>query len=125
VAIVLQVLTNNKFIGYLLVIVLMIGQIVLSVMHFDHNLYNIGQLPATPYSDMNGFGHFVTGWAWFALYWSLFCLAALIVAQAFWVRGLSVEWRARVREAGRRLKGSAGVALALCTIAFALVGGWI
>ena len=125
VAIVLQVLTNNKFIGYLLVIVLMIGQIVLSVMHFDHNLYNIALLPATPYSDMNGFGHFVTGWAWFALYWSLFCVAALVVAQAFWVRGLSVEWRARVREAGRRLKGSAGVALALCTIAFALVGGWI
>lgn len=125
VAIVLQVMTNNKFIGYLLVIVLMIGQIVLSVMHFDHNLYNIGQLPATPYSDMNGFGHFVTGWAWFALYWTLFCVAALIVAQAFWVRGLSVEWRARVREAGRRLKGSAGVALALCTIAFAMVGGWI
>ncbi|WP_137171551.1 M1 family aminopeptidase [Massilia sp. HP4] len=125
VAIVLQVLTNNKFIGYLLVIVLMIGQIVLSVMHFDHNLYNVAQLPATPYSDMNGFGHFVTGWAWFALYWTLFCVAALIVAQAFWVRGLSVEWRARVREAGRRLKGGAGVALALCTIAFALVGGWI
>jgi len=125
VAIVLQVVTNNKFIGYLLVIVLLIGQIVLSVMHFDHNLYNIAQLPATPYSDMNGFGHFVTGWAWFALYWTLFCLAALIVAQAFWVRGLSVEWRARVREAGRRLKGGAGMALALCTIAFALVGGWI
>lgn len=125
VAIVLQVVTNNKFIGYLLMIVLIISQIVLSVMHFDHNLYNIAQLPNTPYSDMNGFGHFVTGWAWFALYWTLFCLAALIVAQAFWVRGLSVEWRFRVRAAGQRLRGGPGVALALCTIAFALVGGWI
>ena len=125
VAIVLQVVTNNKFIGYLLMIVLIISQIVLSVMHFDHNLYNIAQLPDTPYSDMNGFGHFVTGWAWFALYWTLFCLAALIVAQAFWVRGLSVEWRFRVRAAGQRLKGGPGVALAVCTLAFALVGGWI
>jgi len=125
VAIVLQVVTNNKFIGYLLMIVLIISQIVLSVMHFDHNLYNIAQLPDTPYSDMNGFGHFVTGWAWFALYWTLFCLAALIVAQAFWVRGLSVEWRFSVRAAGQRLKGGPGVALAVCTLAFALVGGWI
>ena len=125
VAIVLQVVTNNKFIGYLLMIVLMVSQIVLSVMHFDHNLYNIALLPNTPYSDMNGFGHFVTGWAWFALYWTLFCLAALIVAQAFWVRGLSVEWRFRVRAAGQRLKGGPGVTLALCTLAFALVGGWI
>jgi ABC-type transport system involved in multi-copper enzyme maturation permease subunit len=125
IAIVLQVVTNNKFIGYLLMIVLMIAQIVLSVMHFDHNLYNIGLLPETPYSDMNGFGHFVTGWAWFALYWTLFCVAALIVAQAFWVRGLSAGWRPRLRAALRRMKGSSGAALALCTVAFALVGGWI
>jgi len=125
IAIVLQVVTNNKFIGYLLMIVLMIAQIVLSVMHFDHNLYNIGLLPETPYSDMNGFGHFVSGWAWFALYWTLFCVAALIVAQTFWVRGLSAGWRPRLRAALRRLSGSTGAALALCTVAFALVGGWI
>lgn len=125
IAIVLQVVTNNKFIGYGLMILLMISQVVMSVLHFDHNLYNFAGLPGTPYSDMNGFGHFVTGWAWFAVYWTLFTLAALIVAQAFWVRGLSVEWRARVREAGRRLKGGAGVALGVCTIAFAAVGAWI
>jgi ABC-2 type transport system permease protein len=125
IAVVLQVVTNNKFIGYLLMIVLMVSQVVVASMHFAHNLYNIGGLPRTPYSDMNGYGHFIAGWAWFALYWSLFTVAALIVAQAFWVRGLSVAWRARVREAGRRLRGPAGVALAACGLAFAGVGGWI
>jgi ABC-2 type transport system permease protein len=114
IAIVLQVVTNNKFVGYLLMILLMVSQVVMGVMHLDHNLYNIDGLPRTPYSDMNGYGHFIAGWAWFALYWTLFTVAALIVAQAFWVRGLSIEWRARVREAGRRLKGPSGVALALC-----------
>jgi hypothetical protein len=125
IAVVLQVVTNNKFIGYLLMIVLMVSQVVAGVMHFDHNLYNMAGLPRTPYSDMNGYGHFIAGWAWFALYWTLFTVAALIVAQAFWVRGLSVEWRGRVREAGRRLKGPSGMALAVCVIAFAGVGGWI
>ena len=125
IAVALQVITNNKFIGYLFMIVLMVGQIVLSILHFDHNLYNIALLPDTPYSDMNGFGQFITGWAWFALYWTLFALAGLIVAQAFWVRGLSTTWRARTRVAGRRLQGAPGIALAFCTIAFALVGGWI
>jgi len=124
-AVVLQVITNNKFIGYLLMVLLMVSQVVLGVMHFDHNLYNIGGLPRTPYSDMNAYGHFIAGWAWFALYWTLFTVAALILAQAFWVRGLSNTWRERVRVAGRRLKGSSGVALALCLIAFAGVGGWI
>jgi ABC-type transport system involved in multi-copper enzyme maturation permease subunit len=125
IAVFLQVVTNNKFIGYLLMIVLMVSQVVAGVMHFDHNLYNIAGLPRTPYSDMNGYGHFIAGWAWFALYWTLFTVAALIVAQAFWVRGLSVAWRARVREAGRRLKGPSGMALAVCVLAFAGVGGWI
>ena len=125
IAIVLQVVTNNKFIGYGLVILLIISQIVMSVLHFDHNLVNFSGLPKTPYSDMNGFGHFITGWAWFAVYWSLFTLAALILAHAFWVRGLSVAWRARVREAGRRLRGSSGVALAACSLACAATGAWI
>lgn len=124
-AVVLQAVTNNKFIGYLLMILLMVSQIVMGVMHLDHNLYAIDGLPRTPYSDMNGYGHFIRGWAWFALYWTLFTVAALIVAQAFWVRGLSVEWRFRAREAGRRLKGPLGAALAVCGIAFAGVGGWI
>jgi hypothetical protein len=124
-AIVLQVLTNNKFVGYLLVILLMVSQVVMGVLHLDHNLYSIDGLPRTPYSDMNGYGHFMQGWSWFALYWSLFTVACLILAQAFWVRGLSVDWRARVREAGRRLRGPSGVALALCAAAFAGVGGWI
>jgi ABC-2 type transport system permease protein len=124
-AVVLQVLTNNKFIGYLLVILLWISQIVMGLLHFDHNLYNFSGLPSVQYSDMNGLGHFLEGWAWFAVYWSLFTLALLILAHAFWVRGLSFEWRARVRQSGRRLKGASGMALAVCMLAFAAVGGWI
>ena len=124
-AVVLQVVSNNKFIGYLLVILLIVFQIVAGVLHFEHNLYDFGGLPRTPYSDMNGFGHFIEGWAWFAAYWSLFTVALLIVAQAFWVRGLSFAWRERVREAGRRLKGGAGVALATCILGVAALGGWI
>lgn len=124
-AVVLQVLTNNKFVGYLLVILLMVWQIVAGALDLDHNLYNIAGLPRTPYSDMNGFGHFLEGWGWFALYWSLFVAASLIVAQAFWVRGLSFAWRDRVREAGRRLRGAPGVALVVCGLAFVATGSWI
>ena len=124
-AIALQVFTNNKFIGYLLVILFLVSQIVLGIMHFDHNLYNYAGLPAIPYSDMNGYGHFLTGWAWFVLYWSLFALALLIAAQAFWVRGLSQDWRARVRMAVQRLKGPSGFALAISLSGFVVAGAWI
>jgi ABC-2 type transport system permease protein len=99
------VVTNNKFIGYLLMILLMVSQVVMGVMHLDHNLYNIGGLPRTPYSDMNGYGHFITGWAWFALYWTLFTVGGADRGPGVLGARPVGDWRSRVREAGRRLKG--------------------
>lgn len=124
-ALTLQVLSNNKFIGYLLVILLMVAQAVLGMLHLEHNLYAFGGTPAIKYSDMNGYGHFLTGWAWFSLYWSLFTVALVMLARAFWVRGLSADWRARVRLARQRLQGRAGAALAVVVLCWAGTGSWI
>jgi ABC-2 type transport system permease protein len=121
----LQIYTNNKFAGYLAIVLLLVLQPVMNIMHLEHNLYNIAGLPAVPHSDMNGYGHFLRGWAWYALYWGLFMLALLIGARAFWVRGLVPQWRARMTVARRRLSGSAGVALAFTVAGFAATGGWI
>ncbi len=120
-----QVLFNNRFIGYLAVILVMVAQVVLGILHFDHNLYSIAGLPQTQYSDMNGYGHFLTGWSWYVLYWGLFVLALLILAQGFWVRGLSHEWRVRLQLARLRMRGKSGGALALCLSGFVASGGWI
>ncbi|MEG1118036.1 MAG: hypothetical protein RSE46_23580, partial [Janthinobacterium sp.] len=117
--------SNNKFIGYLLVILLMVAQMVLGMLHLEHNLYAFGGTPAIQYSDMNGYGHFLTGWAWFALYWSLFTVALVMLARAFWVRGLAAGWRARLRLARQRLQGRAGAALAVVLLCWAGTGGWI
>ena len=124
-AVFLQVATNNKFFGYLLVLLLFVAQASMGALGFGHKLYSFGAMPLVSYSDMNGFGHFLNGWSWFALYWSLFALALLIITHAFWVRGLSFAWPVRLRQAARRLKGRSGMALAVCLIAFAATGGWI
>ncbi len=124
-ALVLQVFTNNKFIGYLLMILLMVSQIVMSILHYDHNLYSFPGTPSIPYSDMNGFGHFVKGWSFFVLYWSFFSFILLVLAQAFWVRGLSQEWRVRWRLALTQLKGPSGLLLSLSLIGFVGTGAWI
>ena len=125
VSIALQVFLNNKFVGYLAAILLMMSNPVLRMLHLDHNLYRFGGMPRLPYSDMNGFGHFVSGWSWFLLYWSLFVLIVLTLAQLVWVRGLSQEWKNRLRLARARLnRASAGV-LVLASIAFIGTGSWI
>ncbi|KFN42510.1 ABC transporter permease/M1 family aminopeptidase [Arenimonas oryziterrae] len=124
-ALVLQVFTNNKFIGYAVLIGYLVLQSVLSIWDFDHNLYNYGSAPGAPYSDMNGYGHFLRARLWFQGYWGLGLLVLLLLASAFWVRGVAPERRARWTLARERLRGGSGLALALCFAAFATVGGYI
>jgi ABC-type transport system involved in multi-copper enzyme maturation permease subunit len=124
-ALVLQVFCNNKFIGFGLLIGILILQGVLGYWHFDHNLYNYGSAPGAPYSDMNGFGHFWIGKLWFSLYWGLFLLALLLLASALWVRGVAPSGRERMTLAKQRLHGSLGVAMMASLVLFAVVGGWI
>ncbi|MES3021975.1 MAG: M1 family aminopeptidase [Pseudomonadota bacterium] len=121
----LQTITNNKFLGYALAIVLFLSNTILGALHLEHKLYSFAALPTLTYSDVNGYGHFLTGWSWFAVYWALFSVALLIVAQAFWQRGLAQSGRARFGAALRKLRGKTGFALALSMAAWAVTGGWI
>jgi ABC-type transport system involved in multi-copper enzyme maturation permease subunit len=124
-AIVLQVISNNKVIGYLLFVLVMVVQIALPPLHLEHNLYNLAGAPATPHSDMNGYGHFIKGWAWFELYWALFAAILVILASAFWVRGAAPAWRGRLRQARQSLRGAQTVLLTTLASAFVAVGVWI
>ncbi|RZA35710.1 MAG: hypothetical protein EOP92_09105 [Lysobacteraceae bacterium] len=124
-ALVLQVFTNNKFVGYALLIVVLIAQSVLGMMDFTHNLYTFGNWPIAPYSDMNGYGHFLSGQLWFQAYWGLFLLALLLLASALWVRGVAMGWKQRWSLARQRLRGPLGAGLATAVIAFIAVGGFL
>lgn len=124
-ALVLQVLSNNKFVGYALLIVLLIGQSVLDLLDYTQNLYNFGSWPNAPYSDMNGYGHFLTGQLAFQSYWALFLLVLLLLCAALWVRGVDSGWRQRLRLAKQRLRGPLGAAVGAATLAFIACGGWL
>lgn len=121
----LQTITNNKYLGYLLAIGLFMADTVLQGLNINHRLASFASLPPLSYSDLNGYGHFLTGWSWFALYWSLVTVALLIVAQAFVVRGLAQGWRQRLGSALRRLNGYTGLSLVLCLSACGATGAWI
>jgi ABC-2 type transport system permease protein len=124
-ALVLQVLSNNKFIGYGLLIAWLVLQGTLGFLDFDHNLYSYASAPAAPYSDMNGYGHFLAGRLWFQSYWGACLLALLLVSAAFWVRGVAPSRRERLRLARQRLAGGNGWALAASVALFAAMGGFI
>jgi len=124
-ALCLQVFCNNKFLGYAALIVVMILQSVLGTLDFTHNLYNFGNWPNAPYSDMNGYGHFLSAQLWFQSYWGVFLLAMLLLAAAFWVRGVGGGRRERFALARQRLSGRLGGALVAGVVAFAALGGFL
>jgi ABC-2 type transport system permease protein len=125
VALFLQVISNNKFIGYLLMLIYLVSNPVLSLLNFEDNLYRPMGAPFMPYSDMNGYGHFLIGWTWFRLYWGSFAALLFIAAMLFWVRGNRSTWRERVREARRRFTPGPKLATAFFAISFVGLGSWI
>ncbi|MGR4894617.1 M1 family aminopeptidase [Stenotrophomonas sp. LARHCG68] len=124
-ALVLQVLSNNKFLGYALLILVLIGQSVLGLLDYAQDIYNYASAPNAPYSDMNGYGHFLTAQFAFQGYWALFLGVLLLLCAALWVRGVDGGLRTRLRLARQRLHGGLGVALALAVVAFVGCGGWL
>ena len=124
-ALVLQVFTNNKFVGYGLLLLVLGAQIALGLMDFTHNLYTFGSAPNASYSDMNGYGHFLTAQFWFQAYWAVFLLILMLLASAFWVRGVSPTGRERLLLAKQRLSGKTGMALAASACVFIGMGSFI
>ncbi len=124
-AFVLQIVTNNKYLGFLLMLLYFVSLPVLPAMHFEHNLYRFANSPPSPYSDMNGYGHFVKPQVWFHLYWALFCGLLIIAGHLLWVRGTETALGKRMRIAAGRFRRTAQVALALLVVAFVSTGCYI
>jgi len=121
----LQVLANNKFLGYLFTVLFLVSKIVLSQLHFEHHLYDFGSAPEAKYSDMNGYGHFLAGHMWFQAYWACLATALMVVAALYWQRGTSQGWKERTRIARQRFDVPARMTLVLSLVAFVGLGGWI
>jgi ABC-type transport system involved in multi-copper enzyme maturation permease subunit len=122
----LQVISGNKFVGYVLMIGYLVARIAMGMLDFDHALYNYGSGSPTPHSDMNGYGHFIGPHLWFRAYWAAFALFLAGIATAFWPRGTSLSWRDRWKSAKQRLRSTPlRATLAVSLLAFVAIGGWI
>ncbi|MFN0111670.1 MAG: M1 family aminopeptidase [Blastocatellia bacterium] len=127
-AVVIQTLAPNKWLGLLVTLGVYIGLLSLGPLGFDHPLYNFS-LPDAPYSDMNGFGHFSQPAFVLLGYWGAICVLLLIAGHLFYPSfylgsndaGLRERWREARTRFGSGVKRTAGLA----AIVFASFGGWI
>ena len=120
-----QVVTNNKFIGWLVSTVVYVAAQVMPAMHLEHHLYRFDTAPAAPYSDMNGYGHFVQPRLWFTLYWSAMAVLLMTLAHLLWVRGSESRLAPRLRLAARRMSLPVKATLAAGLLGAVATGGTI
>src|SRR3984885_14962441 len=68
-ALFIQTVVSNKFIGHGIVIGIFVIAPILYNFGWENSLYLFGNTPPYTYSDMNGYGHFVPSLFWSIVYW--------------------------------------------------------
>ena len=101
-ALFVQTMVSNKFIGHGIVIGLIVIQPILFNFGWENTLYFIGAVPAYTYSDMNGYGHFVPALFWSVTYWFAIFAFLGVVSIAYTRRGAEDSLASRTRLALRR-----------------------
>jgi aminopeptidase N len=115
-AVMVQVLSPNKYVGWGILFVWFVGTIFLNNMGYSNPLYTYAGGPNVPYSDFVGAGSFWKGSAIFQFYWLCFAIILAVLAHLLWPRGTDLSLRVRAR----RFAGRASVA-SLATIGIAAV----
>jgi hypothetical protein len=124
-AVFVQALSPNKYIGWGVMVIYLVAQIVLVTMGFEHPLYNYGGPGNQQLSDMNGAQvGLALGW-WLRLYWGAFAVMLAVLAHLLWRRGTEVSLRPRLKQLPRRLTGPPGVIMLAALIVFAGTGGYL
>jgi aminopeptidase N len=124
-AVFVQSLSPNKYVGWAVMVVYIVATIVLSTMGFEHNLYQYPSAPEVPLSDMNGSGGFEAGAWWFRLYWAAFGIILLVLSHLLWRRGTETRLKPRLKRMPRRLAGAPGIVAGAALLVFAATGAWI
>ncbi|GAA4359535.1 M1 family aminopeptidase [Hymenobacter saemangeumensis] len=124
-AMLVQVLVNNKYLGHFVMVVYYVANIFKGQLGINHKLLDYAGNPEVQYSDLNKYGHFLESFSWFKLYWAAGALLLALVANVLWVRGTEARFAHRASESRRRWGRPAWTALATGLVIMMGAGGFI
>ncbi len=118
-AVVLQIVSPNKYVGWGLLFIWFVAGIFLSNMGYNNPLYTYPSSPSVPLSDFNGAGSFWKGALTLQFYWACFAVILAVIAHLLWPRGTDLGLKVRLARATRQrplaplaIAGVAAVAMA-------------
>lgn len=122
-AMTVHVLVNHKYVGHLLMILVIAFNY--AALDGVHHLLVYDSGPSWTYSEMNGFAPFVAPFVAFKLYWAAWALLLGVVAFLFWARGPELGIRKRLAAARARFTPRVARLSAFAFVLIAAAGGFI
>ncbi|MGZ5200597.1 MAG: ABC transporter permease/M1 family aminopeptidase [Telluria sp.] len=122
-AIAAQVIIDNKYLAYFVLILYYVAEITFSSLGLDHPMILYGTTPDAIYSAMNGFGHYLARERAFELYWAGAAVMLLAASLVMWPRGANGDFASRLRGARRNLRPGVLASFALGLLVFVGIGG--
>jgi ABC-2 type transport system permease protein len=123
-AIVIQAISPNKFVGWALMLLYLISTTVFAGMGLDHPLLNYAE-ETMPLSEMNGSNYGgAVGW-WLRIFWTAFAMILVVIGHLMWRRGTAVTLAGQWRTLGSRLCGKPLVFVASALLVTMGMGGFL
>ena len=90
-----QVITNRKFVGFILTLAFFVATILVQALGVDHDLFLFGGKTLPSYSDMNGYGEVLSYFLVVKCYWLIFGMILLIICSILMTRGTEIRLKKR------------------------------
>lgn len=108
----IQALSPGKYIGMLIFVGFFFVSLAFSQIGLEHNMFNYGQAPILQYSDMNGYGWYLTTQYYYMFYWGALAVVFSAISYAMWQRGPETSLSSRIKMLSYHL-GPAGRGLVI------------
>tara|TARA_R110001592_G_scaffold42136_4_gene136983 strand:+ start:9944 stop:13600 length:3657 start_codon:yes stop_codon:yes gene_type:complete len=124
-AMLIQTLIKNQYLGLFVLLVLLIGIPLLSLAGIEQSIFKYNQSPNYQYSDMDGYGSSFGVYFIYKAYWFIGGIILLVIASLFWMRGVTHSFKERWNLASKRLTKRKRFVILLLAIVFFGLGARI
>lgn len=118
-ALMVHVVVNQKYISYLVMLLVFSFIAFPSTFKVEHPMLIFGADPGWWYTDMRGFGPTLGPWLWFKVYWLGWALLLAVAARLLWARGRDQSLKYRLQLAKHRFTRSTAL-VAITALGFIL-----
>ncbi len=124
-AITVQVLSPNKYVGVLLMVIYIALTLAGPVLFEAHHLVVFGTHPDTDISGLANSSYYRLEGLKYDLYWAALCAALTVLMALLWRRGTDEGARSQWKAARQRLTLPLAATLVIGLLAFGLIGRWL